>query len=91
MAILLGKRVQRKERWKRWKSKSGHCSAIFNALFWLELKHLDGDWHKSFTWILGMQIFTLWANNPRKYGGGLSYSTNDVDTDGPGRKIVIDR
>ena len=26
-----------------------------------------------------MQIFALWANSPRKYGG-LNYSTNDVGT-----------
>lgn len=26
-----------------------------------------------------MQIFALWANSPRKFGG-LSYSTNDVGT-----------
>ena len=31
------------------------------------------------TWDLTMQIFALWANSPRKYGG-LSYSTNDVGT-----------
>ena len=52
----------------------------------LELDHLPlhslvllSEQKSSSLGIYLLQIFALWANSPRKYGG-LSYSTNDVGT-----------